>query len=148
MGDCKMSIKIGSGAVYDIGHYDFHLGKSPSELGCDIKESNFVITDFPEEDGVDVYIPIAPSKKEFDYPITLIYFTESIDNANAAITSFYNALQGKKITIYNYFKRVMIVGYVKAYKNVEFYRQEKDVVTFELTFFIPKPQDCNFNLEA
>lgn len=143
-----MRIKIGDGAIYDIAHYGFYLGKSPSELGCEPKESNMIITDFPEEDGVDVYVPPVVAKKEFDYPITLIYFNESIDTANAAITSFYNSIYGKKITIYNDYKKVMVVGYVKSFKNAEFYRSEKDVVTFELTFLIPKPQDCNFNLTA
>lgn len=141
-----MRIQIGTGTIYDISHYGFYLGKSPNLMSCDRKDSNLVVTDFPEEDGVNVYIPTTPAKKEFDYPITLIYFAGTLDTANAAINSFHNALVGNKITIYNDFKKVMVVGYVKSYRDAEFYRQAVDVVTFEITFLIPKPQDCNFNL--
>jgi hypothetical protein len=141
-----MRIQIGTGTIYDISHYGFFLGKSPSEFVCNPKESNFVTTDFPENDGVDIYIPQVPSKKEFDYPITLIYFNNSLNTANGAITSFCNSLVGNKITIYNDHKKVKVVGYFKSQKTAEFYRQETDVITFELVFFIPKPQDCDFSI--
>lgn len=141
-----MRIQIGNGVIYDISHYGLYLGKSPNDLGCSPKESNFVTTDFPEEDGVDLYIPPVLAKKEFDYPVTFIYYANSLDTANLAITSFYTSLAGNKITIYNDYKKVMVVGYAKKYTTAEFYRNEIDVVTFELTFFIPKPQECNFNL--
>lgn len=142
----NMRIQIASGIITDIGSYGFYLGKSPSILAPDIKENNFVITDFPEDDGETVYVPTTPKKKSFDYPITLIYFTGSLNAANTAINNFYESLVGKLITIYNDYKKVMVKGYVKSYKEAEFYRKEKDVVTFEIVFYIPKPQDCNFKL--
>ena len=142
----NMRIQIADGVINDIGIYGFYLGKSPSVLAPDIKENNFVITDFPEEDGETVYIPATPKKKSFDYSITLIYFTGSLNAANTAINNFYESLVGKLITIYNDYKKVMVKGYVKSYKEAEFYRKEKDVVTFEIVFYIPKPQDCNFKL--
>lgn len=141
-----MRIQIGTGAIVDIVSLGFHLGKSPNTIGCDLKESNFVTTDFPENNGDTVYVNPNPTKKSFDYPITFIYVSTELDSANLAISNFYNSLLGKKITIYNDFKKVKVVGYVKSYKGAEFHRNEKDIVTFELTFYIPKPQDCDFNI--
>lgn len=141
----NMRIQIGENAIVDIGTYGFYLGKSPDTLAPDIKDSNFVITDFPDEDGDSVYIPTVQKKKSFDYPITFIYFSSDIDAANSVINNFYESLVGKLVTIYNDYKKVTVKGYVKSYKDVSFYRQEKDVVVFELIFYIPKPQDCIFN---
>lgn len=146
MANCKMRIQIGVGTINDIITYGFYLGKSPGMLAPDLKDSNFVVTDFPEVDGDVVYVPPVPAKKSFEYPITFIYFSDTLDSANQAITTFYESLIGKKITIYNDFKKVMVVGYAKAYKEGQFYRDEKDLVVFDVVFYIPKPQDCNFNL--
>ena len=141
-----MRIQIGTGAITDISTYGFHLAKSPSELAPDIKESNIVTTDFPEESGVRFYVPTAPTKKSFDYPISLVYYEKSLNTANARITAFCESLLGKQITIYNDDKKVKVVGYAKSYKAGEFYRNEIDVIIFDITFFIPRPQDCDFNI--
>lgn len=140
-----MRIKIDSGAVTDIASLGFYLVKSPSLIGFDIKESNIVETDFPEESGVSIYIPATPTYKPFDYSITLMYSSSSLNDANAKILSLYNSLVGKKITIYNDYKKSIIVGYVRSYKEGEFYRDLGDTITFELTFRVPKPQDCSLN---
>lgn len=141
-----MRIQIGTGAITNISIYGFYLAKSPSELACDVKESNIVTTDFPEESGVRLYIPASPSKKPFDYPISLVYYEKSLNTANARIATFYESLIGKQITIYNDDKKVKVVGYAKSYKAGEFYRNEIDVIIFDITFFIPRPQDCDFNI--
>lgn len=141
----NMRIKIADGATIDIGTLGFYLGKSPSELSANIKESNFVVTDFPDEDGEDVYVPSTPKTKSFDYPVTLIYVSNDINVANTVIKNFYDSLVGKLIIIYNDYKKVMVKGYAKSYKSAEFYRNEKDVIVFEIVFYIPKPQDCNFD---
>lgn len=255
-----MRIQIGTGTITDISTYGFYLVKSPSELGCDVKESNIVTADFPEESGQRLYIPAVPSKKSFDYTISLIYFDKSagrnlivgsnidvtkqatdasfycwlplsipleigktyilssdihtgdfetpnlsdgvgnysngqpiafntpftalyasrsiriyhtntmqigrISNLklesgnhvngwslapedstnNSKINSFYESLLGKQVTIYNDDKKVKVVGYAKQYKAGEFHRNEVDAIIFDLTFFIPRPQDCDFNL--
>lgn len=144
--NCKMRIKIGDdGATYGIDYYGFYLVKSPSTLGCDVKESNIVSVDFPEMDGDAFYIPSSPSKKSFSYPISLVFFDNSLNSGNKKISDFYNSLLGKKITIFNDYKGVKIVGYVKSYKDGEFYREERDVILFDLEFYVPRPQDCDFN---
>jgi len=145
---CKMRIKIADNPTYSIDYYGFYLAKSPSELGCDVKESNIVTTDFPESDGDAAYIPSTVSKKSFDYTISLIFFDNNLNTANKKISEFYNSLLGKKVTLFNDYKGVKIVGYVKSYKAGEFYRNEKDVVVFDLAFFVPKPSECDFYYAA
>ena len=145
MSDTLMRIKIGAGTPIDIVSLGFHFIGSPSELAANVKESSIVTTDFPEEDGVEAYVSPIPSKKEFDYPISFLYFSDNLNDANGKIHDFYESLLGRKITIYNDYKKVMVVGYAKSYKNGSFYRNEKDVVEFEINFLIPKPSACNFN---
>lgn len=146
--NCKMRIQIDKGSILGIDTYGFHLAKSPTVFGCDLKESNFVVTDFPENDGDTVYIAPTPTKKSFEYPVSFLYFSDTLNSANLAITAFYESLIGKKITIYNDYKKVMVVGYAKTYKEGQFFRDEKDVVVFEIAFYVPRPQDCDFNLAA
>ena len=143
---CKMRIQIGDGDITDIATLGFFLAKSPSELACNVKGSNIITADFPEEDGEAFYIPTAPKLNSFDYTISLIFFDGSLNSANQKITGFYNSLLGQKVTVYNDFKQVKVVGYVKSYKSGEFYRKEKDVVIFDLTFYVPDPTLCDFCL--
>lgn len=148
-----MRIQVGNATAYDISSKRLHLIKSPSNMGADIKDNNFFVKDYPEKDGDDVYVNTTPKLKSFDYEITFAYYDgensdstnpKTINQANAYITEFYNSLLGKQITIYNDYKKQKIVGYVKAYKNGEFYRNSKDIVIFSVTFYVPKPSLCNF----
>jgi len=146
--ECKMRIQIEQGDIVDIIDYGFYLGKSPNTIVCDLKDSNFVTTDFPENDGDTLFVKPIPTKKAFEYPITFIYVSTEINTANQVISNFYNSLLGKKVTIYNDYKKVKVVGYVKSFKGADFYRDEQDIITFEVTFYVPKPQECDFNLST
>jgi hypothetical protein len=140
--DCKISIAIEDGEEVDLSTFGFHLMKSPSLLGYDIKENSILTTDFPEENGSRFYILPTPPKKSFDYQISLLYFENSLYTANAKIVDFCESIFGKKITIRNYYKGVLVVGYVKTYTAGEFYRNAVDAISFDLSFFVPRPQDC------
>lgn len=142
--ECKMRIKIADNPTYGIDTYGFFLAKSPNEVCFDPKDSNIVITDFPENDGDSFYVPSFVARKSFDYTISLIFFDNTLNSANKKISSFYNSLLGKQVVIYNDYKGVKVTGYIKSYKAGEFYRDEKDLVLFDLTFYIPRPQDCDF----
>lgn len=143
---CDLKIKIPDKDEFRLSEIGIYLIKSPSTLFPDIKDSNIVVTDFPEEDGVDVYVPQSPSQKEFDYTIQLLYFSKDLNSANAVINSLCSDIAGKKVQITNEFKNTMVVGFLKSYKEGSFLRDESDCVTFELTFLIPKPSECNFAL--
>lgn len=143
-----MRIQVGSDAAYDIATKRLYLIKSPSNMGADMKENNIFIRDYPEKDGDDVYVNTTPKLKSFDYEITFAYYDGenpgTLNQANTYIAGFYSSLLGKQITIYNDYKKQKIVGYVKSYKEGEFYRTSKDIAIFTVTFYVPKPSLCNF----
>ena len=153
----EMRIKIGTAEPVDITTWKLHLIKSPSVMAADIKENNVVIKDYPENNGEDYYINPTPKLSAFDYEVTFAYHEEGITNsldlkkANYYITTFYNAMLGKKITIYNdYKKQTMVDCYVKSYKEGEFYRGKfslsRDIVIFSVTFRIPNHASCVFSV--
>ena len=149
----EMRIKIGSADAVDISTWKLHLIKSPSIMGADIKENNVVTKDYPEKDGEYYYINPTPKLSAFDYEVTFAYHEDGITEplnlkkANHYITTFYNAMLGKKLTIYNdYKKQTMVDCYVKFYKEGEFYRDTKDIVIFSVIFRIPNPAVCVFSV--
>lgn len=132
-----MRIKIGDGAITDIATLGFELIKSQENYGSNIKSSNIVVTDFPEEHGSRVYIPSLPKKEAFDYTIKLAYYSENNDAATK-IDAFIESLLGKDITIYNDYKKVQLTGKYKSYKDDGTYEGTK-VALFDITFFIYNP---------
>jgi len=132
-----MRIKIGNGAVTDISTLGFELIKSPESYGSTIKDSNIIVTDFPEEHGSRVYIPAAPKKASFDYTIKLGYYSESNDAATK-IDAFIESLMGKDVVIYNDYKKVQLTGKYKSYKDDGTYEGTK-VALFDVTFLISNP---------
>ena len=138
-----MRIKIADGAAVDIKTFGMELVKSPERFGFKIKESNIIRTDFPEEDGIDVYIPQTPKRESFEYKITLAFVAEDNEKIADKVSSFIESLRGKVITIYNDYKGVQLEGYLVNYSDGEFYKGSK-VATFELTFLIADPNKVVF----
>jgi hypothetical protein len=134
-----MRMKIGDGAVTDISTLGFELIKSPESYGSTIKDSNIIVTDFPEEHGSRVYIPAEPKKATFDYTIKLGYYSESGDAA-AKINAFIESLIGKDVVIYNDYKKVQLTGKYKSYKDDGTYEGTK-VALFDVTFLINNPDE-------
>ena len=132
-----MRLKIGDGAIFDISTKGFELIKSPENYGSSVKDSNIVITDFPEEHGSRVYIPPAPKKAAFDYTIKLGYYSEN-DDAATKIDTFIESLLGKDVVIYNDYKKVQLTGKYKSYKDGGTYEGTK-VALFDVTFLIYNP---------
>lgn len=132
-----MRLKIGENAAFDISTKGLELIKSPENYGSSIKDSNIVVTDFPEEHGSRVYIPISPKKEAFDYTIKLGYYSESGD-APEKIDAFIESLMGQDVIIYNDYKGVQLTGKYKSYKDGGTYEGTK-VALFDVTFFIYNP---------
>lgn len=137
-----MRIQIGSGAITDISSLGFELIKSPENYGSSIKDSNIVVTDFPEEDGVRVYIPEKPKKQAFDYTVKLAYYNSTGD-APSKISAFIESLLGKDVTIYNDYKKVKLTGKYKSYKDEGTYEGTK-VAIFSVTFLIYNPSTITY----
>lgn len=134
-----MRMKIGNEAVFNLQDKGFHLIKSPERYANDIKDSNIVVIDFPEEDGARVYMPKEVKVKALDYTIKLAYCNDAGD-APKKISALIQSMIGKDITIYNDYKKVQLKGKYKSYKDEGTYEGTK-VVIFEITFLIPNPKD-------
>ena len=141
----EMRIKIGSADAVDISTWKLHLIKSPSVMAADVKENNVVTKNYPENDGEDFYINPTPKLSAFDYEVTFAFYDGNLNTANSNIYALYSSMLGKTVTIYNDYKGQKMVGYVKSYKEGEFYRNTQDIVVFSITFRVPKPSLCNFS---
>lgn len=99
----------------------------------------------------------------FDYKVTFLIEcpNSNIENANNWIRSFNNQIRKiegdsdiktcKRLTIWNYYKRVQITGIPEPIREAkEFYRDIRghalDCVVVELTIHVDKPSECDFNL--
>lgn len=131
-----MTIQIGDGTERDLSYYNMELISSPQAFGGEIKSSNIVKTDFPEEDGDVVYIPIAPKVVSFDYKIKLAFIAQSGQTPAQKIMEFMGQILGKKITVKNLHKGVKIEGYPTKYADAEF-TPDKRVAIFDLTIYVP-----------
>lgn len=131
-----MTIKIGNGIERDISYYGMELISSPEAFGGEIKDSNIVKIDFPEEDGDTVYIPPNVTMKSFDYKIRLAFIAQTGQTPSEKIIDFMTAILGKEITIKNKYKGVSLVGYAKKYSDVEYFRDQKAAI-FDLTIYVP-----------
>ena len=130
-----ISIKIDDGLDRNLAYYGMEVVSSPEAFGVNIKKSNIIITDFPEEDGDVVYIPDNPSVESFDYKMELAVVTKIGESPAVKIADFVSAVMGKKITITNTLKRIKIDGYFSGYKDVRYYNDRVSV--FEVTIYVP-----------
>lgn len=137
-----MRLKIGADIVRDISYWGLELIKSPEAYGGSVKDSNIIVTDFPEEHGARVYIPPSPKKEAFDYTIKLGYYSESND-APEKINAFIESLIGQDVVIYNDYKGVQLTGKYKSYKDGGTYEGTK-VALFDVTFFIYNPDTITY----
>ena len=155
-------MKIGSGNVVDSTTYGLVYLDSDKRVGAEIK--SFESTSYPEEEGEHV-IPKAVDAP-FDYKVKFFIQADSLNNANAKIKAFNDALFDyqldsnsqptdvkvfKQVEFYNDYKRHKIVGYPQPMAEAtEFWRdgsnQVNDVVVVEWTIKVNKPSLCNFSL--
>ena len=130
-----VTIKIADGAEVNLSTYDMEVISSPEAFGMTIKASNIIKTDFPEEDGEEVYIPAKPSVESFDYKMELAVVTKIGESPSVKIAQFVTDIMGKKLTITNTLKRVKVDGYFSGYKDVKYYNERVSV--FEIMIYVP-----------
>lgn len=130
-----VTIKIADGAEVNLSTYDMEVISSPEAFGMTIKASNIIKTDFPEEDGEEVYIPDNPSVESFDYKMELAVVTKIGESPSVKIAQFVTDIMGKKLTITNTLKRVKVDGYFSGYKDVKYYNERVSV--FEIMIYVP-----------
>lgn len=158
----RVKIKIGTGSgdpVYTDSAYGLVYLDSDKRVGAPTK--GFETTAYPEEEGEHILPKTVDAA--FDYKVKFFIQASSLDNANAKIKAFNDAIlplgsgsgSGERtanvVSFYNYFKRHLIVGYPQPIAEAEeFWRDPKsqvnDVVVVEWTIRVTKPSLCNFNL--
>jgi hypothetical protein len=154
----KVQLQIGDGAIYDtFDKYGFIYMSADTVFAPPVKE--FERTQYPEEDGEHIHPSLL--YEPFDYNVKFfISATQGIGNANQKIADFNKQLYNintngirmlKKVTFYNDYKKVKIVGYAKPIKDAtEFWRDNEgkqfDIVCVEWKIRVTNPSECDFNL--
>lgn len=112
-------------------------------------------TTYPEEAGVHV-IPVAV-KDEFDYKVTFLIEGTTLTSINSRISTFNAALISsatppafKKVTFYNYSRKVKIVGYPQPIPEAKDFwytslGSKTQSAMVEFTIHVVNPSECNFN---
>lgn len=156
----KVRLQIGEGTVFDtIDQYGLVYLSSDTIFSAPLRP--FEVSKYPEQDGenthpVTVYEP-------FDYKVKFFIQAEpGLNNANQKIAAFNKLLYTEnstglktfnRVTFYNDYKKVKIVGYPSLISEVDeddFWRDSAgrttDVVCAEWSIHVDKPQECDFNL--
>ena len=149
-------IKIEDGEIYDFENkYGFVYVSSDNIFAAPLKP--FESTSYPEEVGVH----ILPKTVDDTFEYKCIFFIKVngvLENANRKIYEFNKAIcqevngvkTFKRITFYNDYKKIKIVGYPYPIQNAtEFWRDSKgqnhDIVCVELTIKVTNPSLCDFD---
>lgn len=152
----KVRIKIGSGSIVDTEDtYGFVYLDSDKRFAAETK--GFEATSYPEEEGEHI-IPKTVDAP-FDYKVKFFVQADTLNNANAKIKAFNDALysptQGStvktfnKVVFYNDYKQQRIEGYpMPISEATDFWRdpsnQVNDIVIVEFTIRVTKPSLCEY----
>lgn len=152
-------IQIGSGSVVDT-YNTYGLIYLSSDNILQAPSKGFEKTSYPEEAG-DHVLPKTVDAS-FEYKVQFLVEAPNTDlaSANAKIKAFNNALYTQatgsdvkvfsQISLYNYYKRVKIVGIPSPISEAtEFFRDKRgiqyDAVKVELVINVDNPKLCNFD---
>jgi hypothetical protein len=153
----KVRLQIEDGQIYDTAsEYGLIYLNADKVFAAPIKK--FEESSYPEQAGVNIHPSTVDDK--FEYKITFFVNVEkSLERANKKIAKFNNLLytqEGnvktfKRVTFYDDYKKVMVVGYPQPIKDAtDFFRDskglQKDVVCVEWVIVVNDPSLCNFNL--
>lgn len=148
----RTDILIAGGSKVDTyTQYGLLYISADNRLGAPYKEMDK--TTYPEEDGEHVY-PLA-KKDAFDYKITFLIEGAILDSINAKISAFNSALINnsgmfKKVTFYNYDRKVKIVGYPKPLAEAKDFwytslKEKTQSAMVEFVIRVTDPTECDFN---
>lgn len=153
----KVQIQIEDGPIYDSANtYGLVYLSSDSRFSPPLRD--FESTTYAEQSGKNV-LPLTVFES-FDY--TVKFFVDAslgIEDANQKIYDFNKILYSegdgdtkafKRVTFYNDYKKVKIVGYPKLIETADtFWRDSRgrvtDVVCVPWVITVDKPEECDFN---
>ena len=155
-------IQIEDGPIWDT-YEQFGFIYIESESRTAAPEKKLETTTYAEQEGENVDPRTVDDV--FDYKVKFLIETPNTDwgNANTKIRAFNNRIRDinettkiktiKRVTLYNDYKRVKIVGIPEIIAEpTDFYRDRNgnalDCVLFELTIHVDKPSLCDFALDS
>lgn len=152
----KARIQIGEGEIYDtFERFGFVYLNGDKKFAAPIKD--FEETSYPEQAGVNI-LP-KTTDDTFEYKVVFFIQTNSITRANRKIADFNSALYTKegdvktfkRVTLYDDYKGVKIVGYPRPVSEAtDFWRDSKgvqaDVVCVEFNIKVDNPSLCDFDI--
>ena len=131
-----MKLKIGSDPLQNISYWGLSLMKSGEMFGGNIKDSNIVKVEFPEEQGTLLYLPENPKTSDFDYTVTFGFVPRDDEVTSERIKSFWNDMKGKEIELVNLYKGVALRVYALSLTDGSFY-PNSHVFVFDVKFYCP-----------
>lgn len=149
MRDARVQLKIDNETINMQDDFDMYLIDSPDIISSPIKA--YEIEQYPESNGYNIY-PYT-TQDGFEYKVSLVYYGEE-GTANAKISQlkakmFDNSqtpMKAKEVELWNKYKGVLIVGYMKSLDGVDSeFDDSSDAWFFDLTIQVSDPTKCNFN---
>ena len=151
----RARIQIEDGELYDItDQFGFIYINGDKMFSAPIKE--FEKTSYPEQAGYNIYPKTVDDG--FEYKVNLFIKADTISRANNKILSFNNRLYSKsgdvktfkRVTFYDDYKNVKIVGYPKPISEAtDFYRDKNnsqfDIVCCDFIIEVNNPNLCDFD---
>lgn len=151
----RVRLKIEDGEIFDTAsRYGFVYLNADKRFAAPIKK--FSKTSYPEKSGENI-IPKTVDDV-FEYRVEFFIKTSTIERANKKISQFNSqlyTLEGdvktfKKVTFYDDYKGVVIVGYPQPIQEAtEFWRDKNgrqvDVVCVEWIIEVNNPSLCDFD---
>lgn len=148
----KTDIHIAGGSKVDT-YTAYGLIYISADNRLDAPDKEMDRTTYPEEDGEHVY-PLAV-KDAFDYKVTFLIDGTTLNSINSKISTFNSALVSsggmfKKVTFYNYDRKVKIVGYPKRIPEAKDFwytslGEKTQSALVEFTIRVVDPTECSFN---
>lgn len=154
----NVRIQIESGNIVDTyTAYKFIYLSADNRVDAPVKELES--TSYPEEPGKHFYKKTVSDS--FDYKVTfLVESGGSLTTVNSKIATFNSLLYSedstthvktlKKVTFYNDYKNVKIVGYAEPIAEATDFWKDKNgrsssFAQVELTIHVENPMECDFN---
>lgn len=151
----KARLRIEDGDIYDITErYGLVYLNGDKRFGAPAKK--FEESVYPEQSGKNIYPKT--TDEAFEYKVDFLIKTNEITRANKKISKFNSSLYTqdgdvktfKRVTLYDDYKGVVIVGYPQPMSEAkEFFRDKRgrvaDIVVCEWVINVNDPSLCDFD---
>lgn len=150
---CRIRLQIDE-EIEDMNQKGFYLSESDDIIAPELRD--YDVEEFPDKHGAK--IDPRATYKPFEYKMTFLLIGDE-NTVNQRAYQLWNRffepasdaegneiLRAKPITVFNDFKNVKLVGYVKGKPEVKKYKHDviRDLYKVQYTVYVAKPNKCNF----